>query len=347
VLVVEDNELNQEVARELLTGAGLVVDVAQDGQVALAKVQESRYDLVFMDMQMPVMDGLAATEAIRRLPELAGLPIVAMTANAMQRDQERCLQAGMNDYIAKPIEPEALWAVLRRWIKPRAAAVAAPAPAPAASPGTALPADIAGLDVGAGLRRVLGKTTMYLSLLRRFAAGQKDAAGDILAALDRGELAEAQRRAHTVKGLAGTLGAAALQVAAADLERAIKESAPRAQVDERLQDFSLSLAALLTELEAKLPPEDAAAPVQAVDRQALAVACSQLAKLLAEDDAAALHLFSLHEPLLEAAFPEEFHAIRNAVRSFDFATAKTALNQACRRIDIKAGDEKTTPASSP
>jgi len=115
VLLVEDNEINQLVAQEILRDAGYVVEVAENGQVAVDMVREQDWDLVLMDMQMPVMDGLEATRCIRQLPNRPGLPIIAMTANAMQRDRERCLAAGMNDFVTKPVDPEELFKVLMKW----------------------------------------------------------------------------------------------------------------------------------------------------------------------------------------------------------------------------------------
>jgi two-component system sensor histidine kinase/response regulator len=127
ILLVEDNDINQQVARELLEDAGLVVEVAGNGEVALRMVQAAPYDLVFMDMQMPVMDGLAATRAMRQIERLADLPIVAMTANAMEKDHQRCMAAGMNDSVIKPIDPDRLWSVLKRWLPPESMAVEAAA----------------------------------------------------------------------------------------------------------------------------------------------------------------------------------------------------------------------------
>jgi two-component system sensor histidine kinase/response regulator len=120
ILLVEDNLLNQEVACELLREAGFTVDVADNGMIGLEKLKAMSYDLVFMDMQMPVMDGVSATLEIRRNAAFASLPVVAMTASAMQADRERCIEAGMNDYIVKPIDPDELWAALLRWVKPAA-----------------------------------------------------------------------------------------------------------------------------------------------------------------------------------------------------------------------------------
>jgi two-component system sensor histidine kinase/response regulator len=123
ILLVEDNDINQQVVRELLEDAGLLVDIAENGEEALAVVDQVPYDLVFMDMQMPVMDGVTATRAIRNLPQLRSMPVVAMTANAMEKDRLRCLDAGMNDFLSKPIDPEELWRVLLRWTLRRTAAV--------------------------------------------------------------------------------------------------------------------------------------------------------------------------------------------------------------------------------
>ncbi|HQG34814.1 MAG TPA: response regulator, partial [Syntrophales bacterium] len=121
LLVVEDNEFNQQIARELLTEAGFVVDIAEDGRKSLAMIAKRPYDVVLMDMQMPVMDGVSATREIRKQEAFRELPIIAMTANVMAADIQKCTEAGMNDHVAKPIDPEELFAKLVKWIKPRAA----------------------------------------------------------------------------------------------------------------------------------------------------------------------------------------------------------------------------------
>jgi two-component system sensor histidine kinase/response regulator len=121
VLLVEDSKLNQIVAKGILAETGVAVDVADNGEIAVAKVRERPYDIVLMDMQMPVMDGITATKAIRADARFAGLPIVAMTANAMASDRDACLAAGMNDHVAKPIDPQELFATLRRWVRSGAA----------------------------------------------------------------------------------------------------------------------------------------------------------------------------------------------------------------------------------
>jgi len=168
ILLVEDNELNQEVATEILATAGCVVSLARDGAEAVAAVRGTSsagtaFDLVLMDVQMPVMDGLAATREIRASPGFEALPIIAMTANAMTEDRDRCIAAGMNDYITKPIDPDAMFMVIGRFIA-RANARPAVAASRAGGPGDIPP--IAGVDTVGGLRRVVGNAALYLDLLR-------------------------------------------------------------------------------------------------------------------------------------------------------------------------------------
>jgi len=251
VLLAEDNELNQQVAVELLGDLGLEVDVAENGVVAVEKARTGRYDLVLMDMQMPEMDGLSATRAIRALPGLSGLPIVAMTANAMHDDVQRCLNAGMDDHIAKPIDPNRLAAQLQASLVRR---VPAP-PAPAAA---AAPPDPGVLDVETGLRLAGGRRGLYERLLRRFAEGRTTSAGRVAEALDAGDLAAARLAAHTLKGGAAQIGAAAVSALAAALEQSLREGAPAERLQAQQADLEHALAALDEAVRSALPaPGDA------------------------------------------------------------------------------------------
>ncbi|MDD2844392.1 MAG: PAS domain S-box protein [Rhodoferax sp.] len=332
ILLVEDNDLNQEVATELLRDAGFIVDVAENGEIAVQKVKQASFDLVLMDMQMPVMDGLTATREIRKLPALAELPIIAMTANVQMSDRQRCVEAGMNDHLAKPIDPELLWQSLSRWIRPRANLPCAPHQTAAGAgggqdAGPAIPEHIAGLDTQAGLRRVLGKKPLYLSMLRRFVAGQKTVVPQVLDALAHGDLNTAERLAHTTKGTAGSIGALEIQSLAAEIEHGLAHGEPRHALLAHVQALEQPLAALISALEQALPQEAAHAKVN-VDPVKLKAACDQLAPLLAYDDAAAADLFSDHADLFNAAFPTHYPALENAVKMFDFEAALRALKDA-------------------
>jgi len=317
VLLVEDNDLNQEVAAELLREAGLVVDLAGNGQIALDKVRAAHYDIVLMDIQMPVMDGITAIREIRKETRFRDLPVIAMTANAMQSDRDKCLAAGMNDHVAKPIEPEDLWTALLKWIKPSNMTASR----------NLLPAQIEGLDMTKSLRRMLGKHSLYLSLLRKFAAGQKSAALEIRQALDNGDWTTAERIAHTLKGVSGNIGATGLIPLAADIVDAIRTHAPREKIDAMIDTLTPALANLIGELEDKLPvePVDAGGPVDPVALKAL---CDKLAALLDDDDSAAVDLLLANANLLNAAFPRSYREINSAIRSFDFAAARSALRSA-------------------
>ena len=175
-----------------------------------------------MDMQMPVMDGETATRLLRADPRFANLPVIAMTANAMEADRQRCFAVGMNDHVAKPIDPAQLWAALARWIRARPGLGEAAAPEPQADAVTdALPQTLPGVDMVLGLRRALGRPGLYADLLRRFSQGQAAWGTDFDAALAAGELLQAERMAHTLRSVAANIGAQALSQQAQALEQAL------------------------------------------------------------------------------------------------------------------------------
>ncbi|MDO9317724.1 MAG: response regulator [Gammaproteobacteria bacterium] len=328
VLVVEDNDLNQEVACELLREAGLVVDLAGNGQIAVDKVKAVHYDLVLMDMQMPVMDGETATRIIRKDPRFKDLPVVAMTANAMQGDRERCLASGMNDHVPKPIEPEDLWKALLKWIKTQGIeASVEQEPMDQVMEDPVLPTSIEGLDMVNGLRRVLGKKALYLSMLRRFCAGQKAAANAIAKALDAQDWGLAERLAHTLKSVAGNIGAGSLQQAAAQLEAAIVQQSARTALDIKLRELAVLLGYFIAELEEKLPHELESASV-AVDSQVLKTICAELDALLADDDAHAGEILEVNSAMLKAAYPDHYRELEAGILAYDFRAALAALRTA-------------------
>jgi CheY-like chemotaxis protein len=212
LLLVEDNPLNQEVALQLLQDAGLQADLAQDGQDAVARVTAQAYDLVLMDVQMPRLDGLDATRAIRALPDRAGLPILAMTAGAQAEDRAECLAAGMNDVITKPVDPEVPYAALLRWLPDAAGQV--PVPAAQAAPWPRVP----GLDAAVGLRMVGGRPAVYRRVLQRLVEHHGGDAAQLRQAALQGDTSEIRRLCHVLKSVAGAVGAQALAAQAAQVE---------------------------------------------------------------------------------------------------------------------------------
>ncbi len=258
VLLVEDNELNQQVAYELLTGEGMTVRIAADGQQAVAAVKEAPFDVVLMDVQMPVMDGYAATRAIRAEARFATLPIIAMTANAMAGDREKCLQAGMNDHISKPVQPPHLFATLARHC--RVNSVQGPLPtAQAAAEEPLLPERLPGIDLACGLRNMNGNRRLYLKILTDFYQRNRDFLERLQQAQAREEGEVAHRLLHTLKGVAGTIGAVTLQQAAFSLEEVWKGSGQQAERFVLQQEVERALREVLTGIAAWSQAQQAAA----------------------------------------------------------------------------------------
>ena len=230
VLLAEDNEINQEIAKEILEQEGFTVAVAHHGAEAVTMADTGAYDVILMDIQMPVMDGFEAARRIRALPGKNGeVPIIAMTAHTMTGDREKTLASGMNDHIGKPIDPDQLFATLAKWISPKEHApsktrrrkeVAPEAAEPLAS--SALP----GIDSQTGLARVRSNQKLYNSLLAKFRRDFSTSGEEIARLLEAHQDHDAQRLAHTLKGVAGNIGADSVQDAAAKVEAAIKDHGP-------------------------------------------------------------------------------------------------------------------------
>ncbi|MBF0213154.1 MAG: PAS domain S-box protein [Magnetococcales bacterium] len=251
VLLTEDNVVNQQVAVDLLELVGVVVEVAGNGADAVEMLRRHCYDAVLMDVQMPVMDGYEATRRIRGELGL-DVPVIAMTANAMVGDREKSLQSGMNDHVAKPIDPQHLYRTLHRWLAPQegggGTVQAGSDPAVREEP-EPMPPEIAGIDMGLALQRCAGSRTLLWRLLRRFAVDQDGVIERLRESWNRNESDAAVRVAHTLKGLAGSLGAEALRAAAQNLEHgftATPESVPELidAVDVVLRPILVALSAL-------------------------------------------------------------------------------------------------------
>lgn len=229
ILVVEDNQINQQVAEEILKDAGASVEIANDGKQAYRRIcmEKAQFDVVLMDLHMPEMDGYEATKLIREAFGPNDLPILAMTANALQEERQKCLDAGMNDYITKPVDVEALYAMLLKWIAPKRLQappvdVKKTAVMDINVEGMVLPDTLDGFDLIDGLDRMLGRPDLYLKFLLKLAEGHANDAQLVRAALAQDDRKTAHRLAHSVKGVSGNLSAADLYAAAAGLSDAIK-----------------------------------------------------------------------------------------------------------------------------
>ncbi|MBT9513488.1 MAG: response regulator [Acidovorax sp.] len=343
VLLVEDNPLNQQVGAELLAEAGVTVDVAGNGRVGVEMAQRQHYDLVLMDMQMPEMDGLEATRCLRAQPALASLPIVAMTANALAEDRARCQAAGMDDFVAKPIEPACLWRVLRRFL---VAADDMPSDGDAPVPCVAPPLDaenqallqplqaIPDLDTRSGLRHAMERPARYIATLREFVASQGGTAGQLAEALRSSDWPLAERLAHTLKGLAAHIGADALRFHANAVEQSARKGYAHWSGQERL---ARELQSLVAQLQAALPTPVLAPRTRRASPLRLERTAGLLRAWLAQDDPRARRLLERRAGDLQALMGGQFGAFELHLRGFDFPAALAVLDAAVGGVRSGSG----------
>ena len=326
--------------------ADVQVDVASNGEEGVRRVQEKDYGLVLMDLQMPVMDGFEATRRIRALHGREALPILAMTANAMEGDRERSLAAGMNDHVTKPIDPDALFEALLRWLperplrrrrwprrrRPRRARLRSRAgrwrrvPLPRASP----PATRSPRRRPRRRRRPAARARQARGVPRPaapFASGQRSAPDVIRAALAEGRQKDAERAAHTLKGVAGSIGARQLQAQAGEVEAALRRGAP----PPRWPHSSTAPPSRSPRSSALSPPSSRRRSRpwrRAVDPEALAAAIGRIEELLEQDDVEAVGALDEAAPLLSAAFGGRAASLRKLLKGYRFEEALAVLREA-------------------
>jgi len=340
ILLTEDNEINQQIAVELLEGVGAKVEVASNGRKAVDKLFHGDfpppYDLVLMDLQMPEMDGYQATAKIRGDTRFATLPIIAMTAHATMEERQRCLDAGMNDHVSKPIDPALLFTTVGRYYKTAAPAavpaVAEARPRAAGAPeSTDLPS-VEGLDVQDGLSRVAGNRKLYLKLLRQFVEQQGSTPAQITEALSGSDTALAERLAHTVKGVAGSLGLHTVQQAAARLEKSIAAKTDSVALVPLVAGFQTVLDDFVARLDLALPPVEttpsSAAPDVPLDPDRAKRIVQEMIGYLNNFDPTASDCLEANRDLFRALLPgETFAKFEQEVSGFVFADALAGLKK--------------------
>ncbi|MBF0188069.1 MAG: PAS domain-containing protein [Magnetococcales bacterium] len=333
LLLVEDNAVNQELALELLRNCGITATTAENGQRALDILAgDETFDGVLMDVQMPVMDGYTASKAIRRQEQFDDLPVIAMTANVMSGDLEKAMAAGMNDHIGKPINVREMFRTMAKWITPAQPVTAEEASSMAetasSSESTPLP-PLPGIDSDAGLACIGGNVPSYRKLLIRFKSNQSDAIDTLYRAMEQQDREQCERIAHTLKGVAGNIGALALHRHARSLEQAFKETdTPLAerlvpQVAESLKQVCDAITTL-EEPSADPPPESSSD----IDLTTLMPELNRLQELLEDDDLEAVKVLESVQGLLsgaglDATLVEE---IKESVSGYDFEAALEHLN---------------------
>ena len=357
VLLAEDNEINRQIAIEFLAEVGVTVDVAKTGLEAVQMVLGTggaRYDAVLMDVQMPEMDGLEATRRIRQHLGPKELPVIAMTAHAMEQERQRCFAAGMDDHIAKPIDPPSLYETLGRWTTPR---IAPPAPPPSASPTSAppalpeppavaplpaapaavetLPEALPPFDIPAALARMTGKRDLVRRVILGFHKSFANAAAEFDRLAAEGRMDEMLRLAHTLKGMSATLEAAALTRAAATLETALLAEEGGADIPALIARLKAELAPAVAAAAHLLPPTAPASPSPTTTTDAaavidLAVVHRQLSELKSQlarnSPKARKALPALRDALGTSPHSAHVETLSSHLDRFDFRGATQALS---------------------
>ncbi len=346
ILLVEDNEINQIVAQELLHLAGLRATVAVNGEEAVALVESNHFDLILMDVQMPVMDGYAATRKIRerenQLPGRPKVPIIAMTAHARKIDHEKSREAGMNGHLTKPIDPALFYNMLKEWLpdNPRAVSEASSASFEAEAALNAL--QVEGLDTAEGMQRVGGRSDLYLEILRKFIANYAASADQVRKEIKTGRTDEAIRRIHSLKGLCGSVGASALQKAAAELEARLG----RGEADEKCcrafeVEFDAFCRSLRTALSGLDDPEPAAGAAAGTDTELQALLVQMKVPL---DEGRPVELQQIADQMRskqwDSRWNEALEQLQLHLSRYQFDAARSLRQQLLD--DISEGEKKDT-----
>lgn len=328
ILVVEDNIFNQKVAKGLLAETEADVDVASNGYMSMEMMYRQNYDLIFMDLQMPDLDGIETAKLIRKDNAFEHIPIVAMTANALPEDRIKCADAGMNDFIAKPIDPHELWSTLLRYVKPFQSDLDGPNQLSMTvdidlSTLEPISADwlesISTIDTAAGLRRALGRLDKYESYLREFVSSHSDVGWRLGEALSEEKWSLAARIAHSLRGVAGHIGAVRVQATATRIEaEASRNLADWVALDELL----IELSAVTNEIRQNLPYRPIVSRINTdLSEGRIKRVKSILINLLSQDDPRALDFVEHRQADIHAIYSKSAMQLMGFIRNFDFPSA--------------------------
>ncbi|NOR51316.1 MAG: response regulator [Gammaproteobacteria bacterium] len=322
VLLVEDNDLNQELATELLLNNGICISSAWNGREALDILQRESFDGVLMDIQMPVMDGYRATREIRKLPQFRELPIIAMTANVIAGDRDKVKAAGMNDHIGKPLNVSQMFSTMAKWITPEDPLLK-PTPISITAKDEVISfSELVGIDCDKGLEVVQNNADLYLRLLSKFVEGQRNFADAFHSAQQSDDTEYAIRVAHTLKGSAANIGATGIQQAAKELESVCSRHAADEIIESALQQLIGEMTPVIAGLESFISNVEQSQTAGVADPQQIKALLEQLKTALQEDDPDALERV---EELVKLMPKQDLTALKSAIEEFDFVAALEVL----------------------
>ena len=345
ILLVEDNAINQQVATELLEQAGFVVTVANNGKQSVQAVKISKFDLVLMDIQMPEMDGYEATRIIRKESRFDSLPIIALTAHAMDGESEKCLNSGMNDYLSKPIKTNKLYAVLAKWIKPGKRSAHVSKKPSSEEDSDELPIELPNINMSEGLKNVGGKKGFFKKLLLEFYDDYHKAAREITEALSNGQTEYVQRKAHTIKGVSATIGAKNLMKNASALEDAFIHDI-KDDKKALLSGLIESLNEVLESIGTILPPtgeyhteEPKGNDGHNIDLKKVEHLMVELMGLLQGGNADSEEYFEVLRDILRmSGYNVYMNKIKKQIDNYDFEDAQNTLRQLAKSLNIQLED---------
>lgn len=348
ILLVEDNEMNLEVATEFLEQVGIILSIATNGQIALDKLTQQSFDLVLMDCQMPVMDGYQATKALRQRPELADLPVIAMTANAMAGDKEMCIRAGMNDHIAKPIEVNILYLTLLKYLAADSHAMintdtgnvnglGGTSSQVQGGEAKASNTDLASvvkwpehpeLDIDRGLQLVQHSSRLYQRIFDRFLSGQRNVVEAINKAVAANKPEEAVRIAHTLKGLAGNLSSTKLAELARQLELHLSEGSPYQAELDQIQVLVASICEAIEKVNSDSGPEaTATVETDLLPPASLIAALKRLRQSLEDADSQAVAQIDALKPQVSAQLWRQLSPALTMINQYQFDEAVDLIDE--------------------
>ncbi len=341
VLLVEDSILNQEIARELLTNAGASVDIVNNGEKAVEAASKENYDMVLMDIQMPIMGGYEATKLIRNDEKNKKLPIIAMTANANHVEKEECLVSGINDYVSKPIDPDNLFTVMKKWTKP---VIGVGAKQIQKANGMDMekktnidfPQRLPGIDVELGLKRINWNTKLYGKLLIGFFKEYATFAQDLRSVIEKNEIAMALNLLHKFKGVAANISAYEMQYCAQKLEDIVSQN-NKEEIDSLLNMLAVALQSFESVVKkiSKTNETQAHNSESQVNTKEIEKILHRLQIYIWEDNVdAKIALEELEKHIYGSRFSEEMQILSESIGNFDFEEAKEPLQKIAKELNL-------------